>query len=112
MFVLISRGGESIGVLPPRFQDSDSVGPMYVGARRGVRAAEARLRLDRQEAAGVVLEVVDAQDHDLVLVRRARAGRPQRGGVGAPASWRTVLLAVSRCVLAPGVGPSIVAPMS
>ena len=66
MLTLIVRGGESISVPGPLLKESDSVGPVYV---EPVTVREAVLGLDGEEAAVVVLEVVDAQDDD--LVRRA-----------------------------------------
>ena len=82
MFVLITRGSVLIGVPPPRFHESDSVGPdVRRAGRRG--AAEPGLGLDREEAAGVVLEIVGAEDDDLVLVRRSPdlAERSRAGGL-------------------------------
>ena len=68
MLTFIVRGPASIGVPAPLFQDSASVVVYVVDKPR-----TSVLRLDRQEAAGVVLEVVDAQDDDLVLVTRIDA---------------------------------------
>jgi hypothetical protein len=55
-----------------------------VGAGVRVDFGQPRLRLDREEAARVVLEVFRAQDHQLVLVRQRRDdGLVERGRVGA-----------------------------
>ena len=83
-----------------------------VGRAGRRRAAEPRLRLDREEAAGVVLEVVDAQDDDLVLVRAGcRRARPS-AAASARFSACDVGLAVRDPRRARCRGPSIVAPSS
>ena len=109
MFTLIGRDGEEISVPGPVSHESDSAGPMYVEPV-SARAAQPVLGLDRQEAARVVLEVVDPQDHDLVLVGgrpdRLAAGGRARTPLGTPAS---MICAVRRSQV---TGPSIVGPRS
>ena len=67
MLVDMGRGVVLIGVPGPVSQERASAGPAYEPS--GATPPCAILGLHRQEAPRVVLEIVDAQDHDLVGVR-------------------------------------------